>query len=82
MLDGTYLRAQARRCFDLSQQCFDLTVAEQLRMLSESFDAKARDIEQAPWGRLLSRSRGLLERIGARLRSLAARYDAWRIREG
>jgi hypothetical protein len=82
MLDGTYLRAQAKRCFDLSQQCFDLTVAEQLRVLSESFDAKARDVEQAPLGRLLRWSWGLLERIGARLHALAARYDAWRIREG
>jgi hypothetical protein len=51
-------------------------------VLSESFDAKARDVEQAPLGRLLRWSWGLLERIGARLHALAARYDAWRIREG
>ena len=82
MLDGTYLRAQAKRCFDLSQQCFDLTVAEQLRMLSESLDAKARDVERAPlrFGRDLNWSG--LGRMVLRLRALVARYDAWRMRAG
>jgi hypothetical protein len=82
MIDGTYLRAQAKRCFELSQQCFDLTVAEQLRVLSESFDAKARDIELAPSRPRLARYWSGLERVVTRLRALAARYDAWRIRAG
>jgi hypothetical protein len=47
MLDGTFLRAQARRCADLSRQCFDLTVAGELRLLSENFTAKAHDLERA-----------------------------------
>jgi hypothetical protein len=88
MLDGPYLRAQAKRCFDLSQHCFDLTVAEQLRLLGESFEARAREVEQSrpvrepvldaceptptPW----------YDRLGARLRDLASRYDGWYTRAG
>jgi hypothetical protein len=63
MVDGTYLRAQAKRCLDLSQQCFDLTVAEQLRVLSKSFEAKAHDIERAAGRRRDNPARAALARL-------------------
>jgi hypothetical protein len=45
-VDSTYLRAVARRSRDLSQECFDLTVAGELRALGEELDAKARQLDR------------------------------------
>jgi hypothetical protein len=77
MPDGTFLRAQAKRCLELSQQCFDLTVAEQLRVLSESFDAKAQDIDKASARRWPGQLRAEIARYVDRLHQLAARYERW-----
>jgi hypothetical protein len=44
-VDSAYLRAVARRSRDLSQECFDLTVAGELRALGEELDAKARQLD-------------------------------------
>ena len=85
MPDGTFLRAQAKRCLELSQQCFDLTVAEQLRVLSESFDAKAQDIDKASARRWPGLLQAEIARYVGRLRQLAARYERWlhgRVRAG
>jgi hypothetical protein len=77
MVDGTYFRTQAKRCRELSQQCFDLTVAEQLRVLSESFEAKARDLDRASRRRGPGRLRTEIARYTERLRQLAVRYERW-----
>jgi hypothetical protein len=45
-MDAAYLRVLARCCRDLSEECFDLTVAGKLRRLSESVEARAREIER------------------------------------
>ena len=45
-VDSAYLRAVARRSRDLSQECFDLTVAGELRALGEELDAKARQLDR------------------------------------
>lgn len=84
MLDGAYLHAQARRCFDLSQQCFDITVAEQLRVLSESFDAKARDMDAGATGPRRDSRRATIVRLVVRMRSLPRRFGwwPWRARAG
>ena len=40
-----YLRAQASTCLRWSRDCFDLTVAKQLRLLAEDLMAKAAELE-------------------------------------
>jgi hypothetical protein len=40
-----YLRAQAATCLLWSRDCFDLTVARQLRLLAEELMAKAAELE-------------------------------------
>jgi hypothetical protein len=45
-VDAAYLRALARCCRDLSEECFDLTVAGKLRVLSESLEARARELDR------------------------------------
>ena len=46
-VDGAYLRAVAGQAAsrDFSQECFDLTVAGELRALGEELDAKARQLD-------------------------------------
>jgi hypothetical protein len=40
-----YLRQQADRCSHLAHQCFDLGVAERLRMMAAELKAKAVEVE-------------------------------------
>jgi hypothetical protein len=79
-VDGAYLRAVARRSRDLSQECFDLTVAGELRALGEELDAKARQLDghaesRATIGRRLSEAL-------ASAHQLIRRLLQWRPRTG
>jgi hypothetical protein len=44
-MNAQYLRQQAANCLYLSRQCFDLHVAERLRLMAADFTAKAQEIE-------------------------------------
>jgi hypothetical protein len=44
-MNAEYLRQQAATCLYLSRQCFDLGVAERLRLMAGDFSAKADEIE-------------------------------------
>lgn len=92
MEDTAYLRAVARYCRELSEECFDLTVAGKLRRLSESIEAKAREPERgrgarnamsswAALGRWL-RQRRPFARLRARNRISTAQRHAARARAG
>lgn len=73
-VDGAYLRAVARRSRDLSQECFDLTVAGELRALGEELDAKARQLDGSTETRNTLRRR--LTQLLAEARTLVRRF--WR----
>ena len=45
MTNAEYFRQQAANCLYLSRQCFDLNVAERLRVMAADFVAKAEEIE-------------------------------------
>ena len=45
MTNAEYFRKQAANCLYLSRQCFDLNVAERLRLMAADFIAKAQEIE-------------------------------------
>ena len=46
-VDSVYLRALAARFRRLSQECFDLGIAGELRAIGEELDAKARQLDRA-----------------------------------
>ena len=48
MMNAEYFRQQAANCLYLSRQCFDLSVAERLRLMAADFIAKADEIEARP----------------------------------
>jgi hypothetical protein len=75
-VDGAYLRALARRSRDLSQECFDLTVAGELRAFGEELDAKARQLDRDAGSRVTF-GRRLSEAL-ADARDLARRLLRWR----
>ena len=63
-VDGQYLRGLARRCRELSQNCFDLTVAGELRTLAEELESKSRRTDQREHGESMSeRLNGTFARI-------------------
>jgi hypothetical protein len=45
MLDSVYLRKQAAACLEWSRSCFDLAMAQRLRLMAKEFVAKADEIE-------------------------------------
>ena len=45
LTNAEYFRQQAAKCLYLSRQCFDLNVAERLRLMAADFIAKAEEIE-------------------------------------
>ena len=45
-MSSDYFRKQAATCLHLSRQCFDLNVAEKLRLMAAGFMAKADEIEE------------------------------------
>ena len=77
-VDGAYLRAVARRSRDLSQECFDLTVAGELRALGEELDAKARQLDGHAASRVTLGQR--LSEALANAHDLARRLLRWRPR--
>ncbi len=79
-VDGAYLRAVARRSRDFSQECFDLTVAGELRALGEELDAKARQLDGHAESRV-TLGRRLSEAL-ASAHVLARRLLRWRPRTG
>ena len=52
-VDSVYLRALAARVRDLSQDCFDLGIAGELRSIGEELDAKARQPDRAKGNRTI-----------------------------
>ena len=77
-VDSVYLRAVARRSRDLSQECFDLTVAGELRALGDELDAKARQLDGHAGSRV-TLGRRLSEAL-AHAQDLARRLLRWRPR--
>jgi hypothetical protein len=78
-VDSAYLRAVARRSRDLSQECFDLTVAGELRALGEELDAKARQLDHHN-AEDRGTFTGRLSEALAKARHLARRLLQWRPR--